>query len=131
MEGDQHDVGAQAIRVLLEWEGWKVYYLGANVPLEEFATIQVGQAASLVAVSLSPKNALPDLQRVIRTLGEFYRPHNPYALALGGTLPEVSRDQLPDGPFRSFSLSHSAQEFASWLEGLSEVDRVVAPQRDS
>jgi excisionase family DNA binding protein len=115
-EGDQHDLGAQAIRVLLEREGWKVYFLGSNVPIEDFSTIQQGQVADLVCISFSPPHTLPDIQRAMRVLGEFYRPRYPYSLAIGGTYFELSPDELPEGPFEAVSVSHSAEEFLAWIQ---------------
>jgi excisionase family DNA binding protein len=129
MEGDHHDLGALAVRVLLEREGWKVYYLGADVPVEEFAEIQRAQGASLVCVSFSPKNSLPDVLRAVRVLGGFYRPDFPYALGLGGSLGEISADSLPDGPFRSLSVSRSAEEFLTWSRTLQEEHSSQDPRR--
>jgi len=119
MEGDTHELGALSIRVLLERDGWRVYYLGADVPMEEFSAVQQGQVASLVCVSLSPRNTLPDLQRAVKVLGEFYRPHYPYSLALGGAVMEnADPEGLLKGPFESFSLSRSANEFQAWVRTL-------------
>lgn len=116
MEGDQHDLGSQAIRVLLERAGWRVYFLGANVPIEDFARIQGAQLADLVCISFAPSHAAPDVQRAIRVLSEFYRHRTPYALALGGKLAGDQDVAMPDGPFESVSLSHSAEGFMAWLE---------------
>ncbi len=115
MEGDQHDLGAQSIRVLLEGMGWRVYYLGANVPVEEFAAIQQAQGASLVCISFAPTHTLPDLQRAVRVLGEFYRVQYPYALALGGTLLDPAMGPVPEGPFEAFTVCHSAESFHHWI----------------
>ena len=119
MEGDYHDLGAQAARAILELEGWKVYYLGPNVPVEDFAAVQQAQVADLVCISFSTKNTLPDVQRAVRGLGEFYRPGAPYALALGGGLEGVSAEKLGKGPFDAISFSRSAAEFQEWLGSLS------------
>jgi len=118
VEGDHHDLGALAIRVLLEREGWKVYYLGADVPVEEFAGIQRAQGASLICISFSPKNSLPDLLRTVRILEEFFRPQHPYSLALGGSLGKISEEMIPAGPFEARSISRSAQELLTWLRTL-------------
>jgi methylmalonyl-CoA mutase cobalamin-binding subunit len=116
MEGDQHDLGSLSIRVLLERRGWRVYYLGANVPVEDFAKIQRAQLADLVCISFSPPNVAPDVQRAVAVLAEFYRPQTAYRLALGGQLAGEGSVDLPeDGPFESVSLSHSAEEFSAWL----------------
>ncbi len=116
IEGDHHDLGAQAIRSVLEREGWKVYYLGPNVPVEEFGNVQRAQVADLVCISFSAKSALPDLQRATRVLGRFYEPRTPYALALGGPLGDISPEDLGEGPYEEISVSTSAQEFQSWLQ---------------
>lgn len=115
VEGDQHDLGALAIRVLLERMGWKVYHLGANVPTEDFAAIQHAQGAALVCISFAPTNTLPDLQRAVRVLGEFYRPRYPYALALGGDLSNPAWGEIPEGPFLAFTVSRSAEGFHHWV----------------
>lgn len=129
MEGDHHDLGAQAVRVLLEREGWRVYYLGADVPVEEFAEIQRAQGATLVCVSFSPRNTLPDLQRAIRVLTEFYRPESPYALGVGGSLGELSREPVTETPFTSLSIPSSTEEFLDWTRTLLEEDDSEAPRR--
>lgn len=122
MEGDTHELGAMAVRVLLEREGWKVYYLGADVPMEELAAVQEGQSASLVCVSFSPRNTLPDVQRAVRILSEFYRPRQPYALALGGSLGDLPDPvDLPRGPFEGLSVSGSAAEFRDWVRTLPQT----------
>ena len=119
MEGDYHDLGAHAARSILETDGWKVYYLGPNVPVEEFATVQQAQVADLVCISFSSRNALPDLQRAVRVLGQFYRPRTPYALALGGSIEGVSTEDLGEGPFEALSFSRSAGDFQEWLRSFS------------
>jgi len=121
MEGDHHDLGAQAVRSVLEREGWKVYYLGPDVPVEEFAGVQRAQLASLVCISFSPSTTLPDLQRAVKVLGEFYRPDLPYALALGGTLVDIGPEFAEGTVFEGLSFSRSAAEFQSWLRSHSRT----------
>ena len=120
MEGDHHELGAQSVRILLERDGWRVYYLGADVPVEEFAAIQVAQVASLVCISLSPRNTLPDLQRAVRVLGEFYRPRHPYALALGGSFSGIDVGELGEAPFEALLVSGSVDELQEWTRSLLE-----------
>lgn len=129
MEGDHHDLGAQSVRVLLEREGWRVYYLGPDVPVEEFAEIQWAQGASLVCISFSPRSALPDVQRAVRVLGEFYRPERPYALALGGSLDDFPEDEISPGPFEARSVSRSTLEFLGWFRTLSRKGGPEDPRR--
>lgn len=129
MEGDYHDLGAQAARSILEMDGWKVYYLGPNVPVEEFATVQRAQVADLVCISFSSKNTLPDLQRAVKVLSQFYQPRTPFALALGGGLEGVSAEDLEDGPFEDLSFSRSAEEFQQWLRSFFGRKAAGQPMR--
>lgn len=115
-EGDQHDLGAQAIRAILERDGWRVYFLGANVPAEDFARIQQAQVAEMVCISFHSGATLPDLRRDLDILRRNYSERIPYALALGGAFQGVSAEELPGHEFQDFTLSGSAQEFHAWLQ---------------
>ncbi len=127
MEGDEHALGALAVRLVLEHHGWRVYYLGPNVPLEDFATIQRAQAASLVCISLSPPKSTPDVVRAVRVLGELYRPQYPYALALGGSVGNPDPVDLHPGPFEDLFLARSSEELVRWLEGRASAGKAAPP----
>lgn len=86
MEGDRHSFGALCIRLALERLGWEVFYLGADVPVEDFAAMQRARGARMVGVSFAPPGSGADMKRCIRILSEFYDPDHPYALALGGQM---------------------------------------------
>jgi excisionase family DNA binding protein len=131
MEGDHHELGGQAVRIVLEREGWRVYYLGGDVPLEDFAAIQTAQLASLVCISFSPRNTLPDLQRAVRVLGEFYRPRYPYALALGGSLPDIDPARLGHGPFGAMLFSGSVEKLSVWARSLLGREEPLGSGRPS
>lgn len=115
-EGDQHDLGAQAVRAVLERDGWRVYFLGPNVPVEDFARIQQAQVADLVCISFHPASTLPDLQRALDTLSRNYAERTPYALALGGAFQGIQAAELSGEKFHDLTLSASAQEFQAWLK---------------
>jgi excisionase family DNA binding protein len=118
MEGDLHHIGALCIRVLLERMGWRVAYLGGDVPVEEFSAIQRSQGASLVCVSFSPPHTVADMNRCVRILSEFYREDQPHALALGGGIFREERKPEFSGPFPATGVFSSAAEFVSWVRGL-------------
>jgi len=115
-EGDQHDLGARSIRAVLERNGWRVYFLGGNVPVEDFARIQQAQVADLVCISFPAFSTLPDLQRAMETLGRYYNVRSPYALAIGGTFAGFPPEDLPGHPFNAFTVSDSAEHFQRWLQ---------------
>ncbi len=98
MEGLRHSIGALAVRVLLERRGWDVFFLGSDVPVEDFAAMQRSRGADLVCVSFSLPATGADMRRCVRILSEFYDSTQPYSLALGGDLGEVvvfDDDALP------------------------------------
>lgn len=115
-EGGLHVLGAQAIRSILEERGWRVYYLGANVPLDEFSGIQKAQAADLVCISFSSALTRPDLTRAISILERHQDPRLPHALALAGRFHGITAEGLPEGPFTALTLAGSAEHFQEWLD---------------
>jgi excisionase family DNA binding protein len=124
VEGDYHELGALGVRVLLERNGWRVYYLGANVPAEELSRIQRAQGANLVCISGGPGTQIPELQRVVSVLGQFSRPDHPFHLALGGAFPDLSDRSLPRGPFLSQAVLGTAEAFQDWVDELTGPNEV-------
>ena len=116
LEGNQHHLGSLCIRVMLERLGWDVYYLGADVPIEDFGIIQRGREANLVCISLTPPATAGDVARSVRMLGEFYDPSHPYALALGGAVPSDINPELLQGPFTSLEIFNQCAAFRDALE---------------
>jgi excisionase family DNA binding protein len=117
MEGDRHHIGSLCVRVLLERAGWRVAYLGPDVPVEDFASLQQSRGARLVCISFTPPHAPADVERALRILTEFYRPEVPYVLALGGTaIGSVPPDGLESGPFEGVAAFSSSMAFHTWLE---------------
>lgn len=126
MEGDRHHIGALCGRLLLEQAGWDVYYLGADVPVEDFAAIQRSRAADLVCVSFAPPNTAADMKRCIRILGEFYDPEHPFTLVLGGHVSEAPFLGDLDVPFSSLAFFSSMSEFSQGLQtGLRPPSRAA------
>jgi len=116
LEGEFHAIGAQAVRSILERRGWRVYYLGSNVPAKEFSSIQQAQVADLVCISLSSRVTAPEVREAVETLAREGNPRYPHALALGGGFQGIGPDDLPRDSFSSLSLSHSVREFQEWLD---------------
>jgi len=116
MEGDRHTVGSLCVRLMLERRGWEVFFLGSDVPVEEFAAMQRAREAGLVCVSFAPPNTAADMKRAVRILGEFYQPDQPYSLALGGLLSDDPFLDDLDLPFRELGIFGSMADFDSRLE---------------
>lgn len=68
--GNVHDVGIQAIAYLLELEGWRSIYLGANVPPEDLpATLEFFEA-DVVLLSCALSVQLKTLRKTIAIIRE-------------------------------------------------------------
>ncbi len=111
MEGDRHNIGGLCVRLMLERHGWKVFFLGADVPVEDFAAMQKSRDADLVCISFAPPNTAADMKRAVRILGEFYDRAHPYALALGGDLSESPFLDDVELPFRELGILGSMRDF--------------------
>jgi excisionase family DNA binding protein len=128
MEGDRHSLGSLCVRLMLERQGWDVFFLGADVPVEDFAAMQRARDAALVCVSFAPPNTAADMKRAVRILGEFYDPSHPYGLVLGGLLSEDPFLDDVELPFRQLGIFGSLAAFEAALDaepGLGSPDVAV------
>jgi len=99
LEGNHHHVGALCIRILLERSGWHVHYLGPDVPVDDFGTMQKGRDAQLVCISLGAHHTAGDVGRCVSLLGALYDRSRPYRLFFGGAPAGSPPDDYLDGPF--------------------------------
>jgi excisionase family DNA binding protein len=129
MEGDRHHLGALCVRLLLERRGWTVFYLGADVPVEDFAATQRARGASLVCVSFAPPNTAADMMRCVRMLAGFYDVEHPYALALGGDFGERPALEQPASAFSALGVFDSIAAFDRALERDLVSASVIATYR--
>lgn len=113
-DGERHDLGARCVQIALEGNGWKVRFLGADVPMEEWTALQQETGAALVGVSFSPLRAPADVLRCVRRLSEDYDPDRPHLLALGGGAAVDSTLASP-GPFRDLRYFTGTGDLLRWL----------------
>lgn len=99
MEGNQHQIGALCIRLLLERMGWEVFFPGQDVPVEDFGKIQRARAASLVCISLPPSGTMGDVSRTLSILREFYDATQPYSVVFGGASYLGLEGNVQEAPF--------------------------------
>ena len=111
MEGDRHTLGALCIRLELERMGWQVFYLGADVPVEDFSAMQRAREATLVCVSFAPPRTGADMQRCVRILTEFYDDGSPFSLALGGHAAAEADFSSMETPFTALGTFVSVKDF--------------------
>ncbi len=126
MEGEQHHMGALCVRLMLERLGWRVHYLGAAVPVEDFAAMQAAFGVGLVCVSFSPPHSGADMLRCVRVLAGLYDPRRPYALALGGGVTPIPGLEAAGAPLPSVGVFDSCAAFDAALHGGFGSPRRVA-----
>lgn len=109
-----HEIGAMFARLALESAGWRVIYLGGNVPFGEFAGLQAELDARLVAISFVPPTGNADAQRGVSILAGGYRPGKPYWLALGGGGLKPDLLDLKRTPFLGASAHRNIEALQDW-----------------
>lgn len=115
--GNHHDLGAQAIRIILQQKGWQAIFVGANMPADDFAKLQTRYKAELVCISFASASMISEAERVIEMLSRFYEVHCPYHLAIGGyTFPDDATVQLARPPFIDINTYRSTSAFSRWLD---------------
>jgi len=66
--GNIHEVGIRAIAYLMEFDGWRMIYLGSDVPKSEFPEALACFDGDLVLLSLALSSQLPTLERTIEAI---------------------------------------------------------------
>lgn len=80
-EKEAHQIGIQMVANFFEISGWETFCLGANVSTKDIILFIKTTHPDILALSLSIYNNLPDLEKTIAKIREFY-PHLP--IILGG-----------------------------------------------
>ena len=109
-----HEIGAMFARMALESAGWRVIYLGGNVPYGEFSGLQAETDARLVAISFVPPTGNADALRGVGVLASHYRPEKPYWLALGGGGLKPDNLELKRMPFLGASAHRNIEALHDW-----------------
>ena len=115
VRGEAHELGALMVRLVLENLGWKVVYLGLNVPTEDFVTQQEEQQADLVCISIMPPMGVSEAQGIIQLLDRMCDPEQPYRLAIGGSLVLSSDNTVPQTRCLDAAFFNRMQPFSDWL----------------
>lgn len=110
---ESHATGAMMVRVLLSARGWKVIYLGQNVPVEDLLLYQRRHQATLVAVSMSSHREPAEIRQFVRDVTSLEREDVPFDLAIGGSGAQFARQAF--GLERAW-VFNTAEDFDDWLE---------------
>jgi MerR family transcriptional regulator, light-induced transcriptional regulator len=60
--GERHEIGLLAVAVKLALRGWRVTYLGADLPIEELADVILTRKAELICQSVFAPRSRPELE---------------------------------------------------------------------
>ena len=85
--GQSHDIGAFTIALVSEAEGWRVIYLGPNLPAEEIAATAHRNAATAVALSVTYPPDDPKLKHEAQKL--YYGLSESISIIVGGIASEA------------------------------------------
>ncbi len=75
-EGELHELGLQGLAYSLECEGWKVYYLGGNTPIESVSSVVRAERPELVCLSLTFVKHRGELVEKLRKLASSVHAYN-------------------------------------------------------
>ncbi len=72
--GQEHELGALIVGVIAAAAGWKVVYLGPNLPVEEIAAVSDNLNAKVVSLSIVYPGDDPQLKKDLINLKEYFIP---------------------------------------------------------
>ncbi len=92
--GEIHELGAMLVVSSARDLGWRVTYLGPNLPVEEIAACVKSRNAAAVALSVVYPEGCPVIEEKIRRLRELLP--EPVAMIVGGRAAAGYHEKLPD-----------------------------------
>ena len=84
--GEDHDIALLVFGIMLNRQGWRIDYLGANTPIDELAHTVDAAGADLVVLAATTPKVLTPLRRRLAALAQ----HAPIALAGAGATPRFA-----------------------------------------
>jgi methanogenic corrinoid protein MtbC1 len=66
--GEAHEIGVRIVADLLKRDGWRTFFLGANVPASDVVTMLLEQRADVLAVSATMAGHVPAVRRLINAV---------------------------------------------------------------
>ena len=63
--GEAHEIGIRIVADLLKRDGWRTFYLGADVPARDVVTMLLEQRADVLAVSATMAGHVPAVRRLV------------------------------------------------------------------
>jgi len=108
--GERHGLGARLVSAAASLEGWRVSYLGTDLPATDIATLAVRVGAKAVAISVVAGDRLAETVHSLTALRELLGP-NVDILVGGRSAGLLDAERLPRGVsvlngFEALSLDH-------------------------
>ena len=108
-------MGALVIRLILQHHGWRVLYLGPDVPTEEFHLQLTKHHGEMVCVSLSPMKGETTAMEIIKLLELLSDPRHPFRIAVGGAAIQNRTVETEGSAIHEARLFCDAQSFEKWI----------------
>lgn len=70
VKGDQHDIGKNLVRIMLEGKGIVVYDLGIDVPAEKFVEEAIEKNVDVICCSALLTTTMPEMKKVVDIVKE-------------------------------------------------------------
>ena len=90
VSGNVHDIGLRAVGDLYQLAGWRVIFVGADVPLQEFPTMLTFFGADLLMLGATMATHVPRVEQALNAIRS--RCERPVRVLVGGG----AFDELPD-----------------------------------
>ena len=119
IQDEQHVTGAMMIRTLLTEAGYRVSYLGRNVPVEDFLLFQRKQAAPLICLSATLSRSPEEIVEAVNNLLILSREEE-FHVAVGGSGAAAARALAHRVRYPSrVRFFDTAIDFMEWADGIS------------
>jgi MerR family transcriptional regulator, light-induced transcriptional regulator len=106
--GEIHELGAMIVVATARDLGWRVTYMGPNLPVEEIAACALARQATAVALSVVYPEGCPVIQEKLRRMRELLPPA--MALIVGGRAAAGYKEKLTDADIRWVGCLHGLDD---------------------
>lgn len=122
VEGELHEIGLRMVSDLLELEGWRTFYLGANTPALSVVEITREKKAHLLALSICLPSSGPALRELISIARE--KLGDEVKIVIGGYT--ISSDHVYAASFNADGLAADAEEATTMIDRLVNGGKAIA-----
>jgi len=122
VEGELHEIGLRMVSDLLELEGWRTFYLGANTPALSVVEITREKKAQLLALSICLPSSGPALRGLISIARD--KLGDEVKIVIGGY--SISADPVYAASFGADGLAADAEDATTMIDRLVNGGEAIA-----